>query len=48
MIDGEAVLFGRRRQADFNGLHSRKHDTEVEFYAFDMLGATARTFASCR
>ena len=22
---------------DFNGLHSRKHDDEVTFYAFDML-----------
>ena len=21
----------------FNGLHSRRHDAEVEFYAFDML-----------
>ena len=23
--------------ADFNGLHSRRHDHEVEFYAFDIL-----------
>ena len=23
--------------SDFNGLHSRRHDDEVEFYAFDML-----------
>ena len=22
---------------DFNGLHSRKHDYEVQFYAFDIL-----------
>ncbi len=27
----------RRRVADFNGLHSRQHEDEVEFYAFDML-----------
>ena len=25
--------------SDFNGLHSRKHDDEVEFYAFDCLVA---------
>ena len=24
-------------RSDFNGLHSRKHDAEVEFYAFDIL-----------
>ena len=28
---------GRRRRSDFNGLHFRKHDDEVQFYAFDML-----------
>ena len=37
MIDGEAVLLGVDGRSDFNGLHSRKHDHEVEFYAFDML-----------
>ena len=37
MIDGEAVLLGVDGVSDFNGLHSRKHDDEVEFYAFDML-----------
>ena len=37
MIDGEAVLLGVDGRSDFNGLHSRKHDDEVEFYAFDML-----------
>ena len=26
-----------RRRSDFNGLHSRRHDAEVEFYAFDIL-----------
>ena len=37
MIDGEAVLLGVDGVSDFNGLHSRKHDDEVQFYAFDML-----------
>ena len=37
MIDGEAVLLGVDGRSDFNGLHSRRHDHEVEFYAFDML-----------
>jgi bifunctional non-homologous end joining protein LigD len=32
-----AVLLGVDGRSDFNGLHSRKHDTEVEFYAFDIL-----------
>jgi len=39
VIDGEAVLLGIDGVSDFNGLHSRKHDVEVEFYAFDMLVA---------
>ena len=37
VIDGEAVLLGVDGVSDFNGLHCRKHDDEVEFYAFDML-----------
>lgn len=37
VIDGEAVLLGVDGRSDFNGLHSRKHDNEVQFYAFDML-----------
>ena len=37
MIDGEAVLLGVDGRSDFNGLHSRKHDVEVQFYAFDIL-----------
>ena len=36
VIDGEAVLLGVDGRSDFNGLHSRKHDHEVEFYAFDI------------
>src|SRR6476619_396201 len=37
VLDGEAVLLGVDGVSDFNGLHSRKHDDEVTFYAFDML-----------
>ncbi|XIA63257.1 DNA ligase [Bradyrhizobium sp. TZ2] len=37
VLDGEAVLLGVDGRSDFNGLHSRRHDHEVEFYAFDML-----------
>ena len=37
MIDGEAVLLGVDGRSDFNGLHSRQHDEQVQFYAFDML-----------
>ncbi len=37
VIDGEAVLLGVDGRSDFDGLHSRKHDEEVQFYAFDRL-----------
>ena len=37
MIDGEVVLFGIDGRSDFNGLHSRRHDDEAQFYALDML-----------
>ena len=37
VIDGEAVVLGLDGVADFNALHSRKHDHEVQLYAFDML-----------
>jgi bifunctional non-homologous end joining protein LigD len=37
VIDGEAVLLGVDGRSDFNGLHSRQYDDEVQFYAFDML-----------
>jgi bifunctional non-homologous end joining protein LigD len=33
----EAVLLGVDGRSDFNGLHSRRHDAEVEFYALDIL-----------
>jgi bifunctional non-homologous end joining protein LigD len=31
------VLLGVDGRSDFDGLHSRKHDEEVQFYAFDRL-----------
>jgi bifunctional non-homologous end joining protein LigD len=37
VIDGEAVLLGGDGISDFNGLHSRRHDDEVQLYAFDIL-----------
>jgi hypothetical protein len=37
VIDGEAVVLGVDGIADFNALHSRKHNHEVQLYAFDIL-----------
>jgi bifunctional non-homologous end joining protein LigD len=37
VIDGEAVLLGVDGISDFDGLHSRRHDDEVQLYAFDIL-----------
>ena len=37
VLDGEAVLLGVDGRSDFNGPHSRRHDDEVQFYAFDIL-----------
>jgi bifunctional non-homologous end joining protein LigD len=37
IIDGEAVVLGVDGISDFNALHSRKHDHEVQLYAFDCL-----------
>jgi len=37
VIDGEAVVLGIDGVADFNALHSRKCDHEVQLYAFDIL-----------
>src|ERR1700758_3204023 len=37
IIDGEAVVLGVDGIADFNALHSRQHDEEVQLYAFDIL-----------
>jgi bifunctional non-homologous end joining protein LigD len=49
VIDGEAVVLGVDGISDFNGLHSRRHDDEVQLYAFDMSSrSTATTCGSCR
>ena len=37
VVDGEAVLLGVDGVSDFDGLHSRQHDDEVQLYAFDIL-----------
>jgi bifunctional non-homologous end joining protein LigD len=37
VLDGEAVLLGVDGQSDFDGLHGRQHNDEVQFYAFDVL-----------
>jgi bifunctional non-homologous end joining protein LigD len=37
VIDGEAVVLGVDGIPDFNALHSRKRDDEVQLYAFDCL-----------
>jgi ATP-dependent DNA ligase len=37
VIDGEAVVLGVDGIADFNALHSRKRNAEVQLYAFDVL-----------
>ncbi len=42
VLDGEAVLLGVDGRSDFDGLHSRRHDAEVQFYAFDILVVDGR------
>jgi anaerobic glycerol-3-phosphate dehydrogenase len=37
ILDGEAVVLGVDGISDFNALHSRLHDHEVQFCAFDIL-----------
>ena len=37
VLDGEAVPLGVDGRSDFDGLHSRQHNDEVQFYAFDVL-----------
>ncbi|WP_275194315.1 hypothetical protein [Bradyrhizobium sp. CSA207] len=46
VIDGEAVLLGVDGRSDFNALHSRKHDEEVQLYVFDIRWA-AMTYGPC-
>ncbi|WP_028168525.1 hypothetical protein [Bradyrhizobium elkanii] len=44
VLDGEAVLLGVDGISDFAGLHSRNHDDEVQFYAFDVLTAEGEDY----
>ncbi|MGY4622638.1 ATP-dependent DNA ligase [Bradyrhizobium sp. USDA 4486] len=37
VIDGEVVILGVDGTSDFNALHSRQHDHEVQLCAFDVL-----------
>ncbi|WP_439375659.1 ATP-dependent DNA ligase [Bradyrhizobium sp. DASA03120] len=37
VLDGEAVVLGVDGVPDFNALHSRQHDEEVQLCAFDLL-----------
>ena len=37
IIDGEAVILGVDGIPDFNALHSRQHEEEVQLYAFDIM-----------
>ena len=37
VLDGEAVLLGVDGRSDFDALHTRQHNDEVQFYAFDVL-----------
>jgi bifunctional non-homologous end joining protein LigD len=37
VLDGEAVLIGVDGKPDFDGLHTRKFNDVVQFYAFDLL-----------
>jgi len=37
VLDGEAVVLDVRAYSDFNALVSRRHDDEVQLYAFDVL-----------
>ena len=42
VLDGEAIVLGVDGISDFNDLHSRMHDEEVQFCAFDVLGRRRR------
>jgi ATP-dependent DNA ligase len=37
VIDGEAVVLSVDGVSDYEALHSRQHDEEVQLYAFDIL-----------
>jgi ATP-dependent DNA ligase len=47
VIDGEAVVLGVDGISDFNALHSRKHNHEVQLYAFDVLAMDGDDLRPC-
>ncbi|UGX99164.1 DNA ligase [Bradyrhizobium barranii subsp. barranii] len=46
VIDGEAVVLTMTGLPDFDALHSRRHDDEVQFYAFDILAGDGDDYRS--
>jgi ATP-dependent DNA ligase len=48
VLDSEAVVLSVDGVSDFNALHSRKHDDEVQFCAFDILVEGDGDLPGCR
>ena len=48
VIDGEGVVCGEDGVADFELLHSRKHDRSCFLYAFDLWSVAVLTCVRCR
>jgi bifunctional non-homologous end joining protein LigD len=48
VIDGDAVILGVDGISDFNALHSRKYNDQVQLYAFDMLAGEGDDMRSLR
>ncbi|WP_322597003.1 RNA ligase family protein [Bradyrhizobium sp. SEMIA] len=44
VIDGEAVVLTMTGIPDWDALHSRKHDDEVQLYAFDILAGDGNDY----
>ena len=47
ILDGEAVVLGVDGISNFNGLHSRQDDEEVQLYAFDCLAYNGDDLIPC-
>ena len=47
VVDGEAVVLGVDGISDFNALHCRKHEHEVQIYAFDILAVDGDHLRAC-
>ncbi|WP_354121562.1 hypothetical protein [Bradyrhizobium sp. LA6.12] len=48
VIDGEAVVLTMTGLPDFDALHSRRHDDEVQLYAFDILAGDGDDYRLAR